>query len=275
MSRFVDTHSHGIYAVDDGIQDREGMLRFLRIAYDHQTKILFMTPHILNGGKYQAPLSLLKTRMAEIHSLIMQHQLILDVRLGSEVYLDEAGLDMIIAGSHIPYENTNYVLVEAVPPYRYDLVDQAIKVLHRQGQTMIIAHPERYFRDTKTCLHKVKHWIDQGAYCSINRTSFLNNSKPWVLDNAHTLLNARCVHVIASDAHHAPGRREPRLDDIYQLIADWQGSDVADELCVRNPQRLADNQDLLPIRNSIGVVRKMLGMLRQTFHYLHVRLHKR
>jgi protein-tyrosine phosphatase len=275
MSRFVDTHSHGIYAVDDGVQDVEGMLRFLKIAYAHQTKILFMTPHILNGGKYQAPLSLLNARMAEIKSLIQQNHLMMDVRLGSEVYLDEAGLDLIIAGMQIPYENTQYVLVESVPPYRYELIDKAIYELNRQGQTMIIAHPERYFRETSTCLRVVKRWIDHGAYCSINRTSFLSSSKPWVLDNAHTLLNAGFVHLIASDAHHAPGRREPRLDDVYQLIVAWKGQAAADDLCMHNPQRLADNQILLPIRNSKGVIHKMRGMLRQTFHYLQVRLHQR
>jgi protein-tyrosine phosphatase len=266
MSRFIDTHSHGLYAVDDGVQDAEGMLRFLKIAAEHQTKLLFMTPHLINGGKYHASRALLDQRMAEVAALICDHHLDLEVRLGAEIYLDEAGLTMIRQKEHLPYSGTNYVLVESVPPYDVQLLDAALIELKKQGQRMLIAHPERYFRDTRKCLRVTRRWIEQGAYLSVNTTSFLSNSRPWVLKNALHLLNNGLVHVMASDAHHAPGRREPRLDDGYDLVAKWMGKPVADGLCSLNPQRLADNEALMSLPLPRGVWKWGLRTLRQQAH---------
>lgn len=247
MSSFVDTHSHGIYAVDDGVQDAEGTLRFLHIAVHHGTRLLFMTPHVLNGGKYHPSKALLKQRMEHIKAMIAEHHLPIEVRLGVEVYLDQAGLELIIKKGHLPYQNTRYVLVEFVPPFDQNLILDAMHELRLQNQTMIIAHPERYFTDAKVCVETAKRWVAEGAFLSVNRTSIIGVSKPQAHHNALALLEARLVHMVASDAHHAPGRREPRLDDVHERLAQWYGASVAEVLCSTNPQRLADNQPLLSV----------------------------
>ncbi len=263
MSRFIDTHSHGIYGVDDGVQDFDGTIRFLEIAVKHRTKILYMTPHYVSDGKYKVSHDDLMSRMTEIRNHVHALKLPIDIRLGSEIYLNEAGLEHLRRGNHWPYENTSYVLIESVPPYELTLIDQAIEELKKSGLKAIIAHPERYFPDVQTCLMTVKRWIGKGAYCSANRTSFLSNSKPWVQNNAFALLNAGLIHVVASDAHHAPGRREPRLDDIYELLVKWGSKDTAESLCIANPQRLAENLDLIDVKPSKNVIKKALVIHRQ------------
>ena len=250
MTSFVDTHSHGIYAVDDGVQDAEGTLRFLHIAVNHGTRLLFMTPHVLNEGKYHPSKALLKQRMDHIRALIAEHHLPIEVRLGVEVYLDEAGLRLLQAQGHLPYENTRYVLVEFTPPYDANLIRDAIHELALINQTMIIAHPERYFSDPKLCVETAKSWVQAGAFLSLNRTSLIGASKPAAHKNALALLDAGLAHIVASDAHHAPGRREPRLDDVHERLIQWVGKAAADALCSANPQRLADNQPLLSVHIS-------------------------
>jgi protein-tyrosine phosphatase len=263
MTRFVDTHSHGIYAVDDGVQDAEGTLRFLHIANEHGTRLLFLTPHVLNEGKYHPSKTLLKERMDHIRTMVEMHHLPIDVRLGVEVYLDEAGLRLIQAQGHLPYENTRYVLVEFVPPYDPQLIQDALHELSLQNQTMIIAHPERYFSDAQLCVRTARQWVDAGAFLSLNRTSLIGVSKPAVHKNALALLDAGLVHMVASDAHHAPGRREPRLDDVHERLVHWVGQNAADALCSTNPQRLADNQPLLSVHISQRPWDKTVRRLRQ------------
>ena len=250
MTSFVDTHSHGIYAVDDGVQEAEGTLRFLQIAANHGTRLIFMTPHVLNGGKYHPTKVLLRQRMDYIQNLIREHQLPIEARLGVEVYLDQAGLELIIQKGHLPYQNTKYVLVEFVPPYDQNLILEAMHELRLQNQTMIIAHPERYFTDPKLCVQTAKKWVNEGAFLSINRTSITGISKLNAHHNAIALLDAGLVHLVASDAHHAPGRREPRLDDVHGHLVHWYGQEMADALCSDNPQRLADNQPILNVNVS-------------------------
>lgn len=263
MSRFVDTHSHGICGVDDGVQDFEGTIRFLEIAVKHQTQILFMTPHFMNNGKFQTPFDVLNSRMIEIREKINELKLPIQVRLGSEIYLDEAGLELIRLGKHMTYENTRYVLIESVPPYDLELMDLAINELRELNQMAIIAHPERYFHDSQTCLSTVERWISNGAYCSVNRTSLMSNSKTWVQQNAFALLNAGMIHFVASDAHHAPGRREPRLDDVHQLLSLWTSKSIADELCRENPLRLANDQDIRRVGVPKSFLARIVGIIRQ------------
>jgi protein-tyrosine phosphatase len=263
MTSFVDTHSHGIYAVDDGVQEAEGTLRFLQIAVNHGTKIQFMTPHYLSGGKYQPSKTLLAQRMAEIRTLIAEQHLPIEVRLGVEVYLDEAGLAWIRAKKHWPYEKTRYVLVEFVPPYDQPMILDAIHELRLQNQTMIIAHPERYFTDPKLCVQTAQSWVSEGAFLSINRTSIIGTSKLHAHQNALALIDAGLAHMVASDAHHAPGRREPRLDDVHARLIHWVGQAAADALCIHNPQRLADNQPILPVTISRHPIAKLVRRFRQ------------
>jgi protein-tyrosine phosphatase len=263
MTSFIDTHSHGIYAVDDGVQEAEGTLRFLQIAVNHGTRLIFMTPHVLNGGKYHPSKALLKQRMDHINTMILEHQLPIEVRLGVEVYLDQAGLDLIIKKGHLPYQGTHYVLVEFVPPYDQNLILDAMHELRLQNQTMIIAHPERYFTDPKLCVETTQKWIAEGAYLSVNRTSIIGTTKLHAHHNAIALLDAGLVHMVASDAHHAPGRREPRLDDVHERLAYWYGQKMADALCRDNPQRLADNQPILNVSVSRLPWEKTIRRIRQ------------
>jgi protein-tyrosine phosphatase len=263
MTSLVDTHSHGIYAVDDGVQEAEGTLRFLRIAIEHGTRLQFMTPHVLNGGKYHPSNALLHERMEHIQAMITEHHLLIEVRLGMEVYLDEAGLQLIQAKKHLPYQNTRYVLVEFVPPYDKNLILDAIHELRLQNQTMIIAHPERYFTDPKLCVETAKTWVAEGAYLSINRTSIIATSKLHAHHNALALIDASLVHIVASDAHHAPGHREPRLDDVYERLTHWIGQKAAEAYCSLNPQRLADNQPILTVQITHHPMAKLVRRLRQ------------
>lgn len=263
MTSFVDTHSHGIYAVDDGVQEAEGTLRFLQIAIEHGTRLQFMTPHVLNEGKFHPSHALLRERMAYIQAMIVEHHLPIEVRLGMEVYLDEAGLRLIQAKGHLPYQNTRYVLVEFVPPYDQNLILDAIHELRLQNQTMIIAHPERYFTDPALCVSTAKTWVAEGAYLSVNRTSILSTSKLHAHQNALALIDESLVHMVASDAHHAPGRREPRLDDVYARLTEWVGPKAAEAYCSLNPQRLADNQPILTVQIAHHPVAKLVRRFRQ------------
>ena len=62
-----------------------------------------------------------------------------------------------------------------------------------------------YFENTEDAIKACKHWIKLGAYIQINRTSLLKAAHSHLRKIACALIEANCVHLIASDAHRASG----------------------------------------------------------------------
>ena len=55
-----------------------------------------------------------------------------------------------------------------------------------------------------------------------------------------------CLHLIGSDAH-SPYRRTPRLSDIYDLVSDTSGPEIADFLLQENPAAILADRPVQPV----------------------------
>ena len=244
MTKFIDTHCHGIPAVDDGVQSDESALIMLQQAVESQIRLVFMTPHVIKDGKYFPDKALLETKLKGLQKQIKDHDLPLEVKLGCEIMITEDGLKMIQDEDYWGYQDTNYVLIEFMPPLDEKLIQDALYELKRQGKRIVIAHPERYFSDPKIALKQVKTWKQEGIYFSLNKTSLFATKKASTRLVAKALLEANLIDLVATDAHHAPGRRECRLKEAHQELTRLYGLEAADRLCIHNPQLLSENKAL-------------------------------
>lgn len=245
MNKFVDTHCHGLPLVDDGVQSNESALIMLNQAVESQIRLVFMTPHVIPNGKFFPTKNLVDHKLKALKAQAKANKLPIEIKLGCEITLSADGLKFIQDKGHWPYQDTDFVLVEFIPPFDENLIQEAIYELKRQGQTMLIAHPERYFSNPKEAIARVTVWRKAGAFMQVNKTSILLDQKTSTGNVALALLEKNLIQIIATDAHHTSGRRACRLDEAYTELIRLFDQKTADCLLCENPTRLSENKPLI------------------------------
>lgn len=244
MTKFVDTHCHGIPLVDDGVQSDESALLLLTHAVESQIRLVFMTPHVIKDGKFFPSKALLEHKLKALRLAAQANNLPVELKLSCEIMITHEALAMIQDKDYWGYQDTDYVLIEFMNPIDETLIKDALYELKRQGKKVIIAHPERYFSDPKVALKTVTAWSKQGAYFQVNKTSLFSSSKASTRIVALALIEANLIQMVATDAHHAPGRRECRLLEAHEELIRLFDQPTADLLCITNPTALSENQPL-------------------------------
>jgi len=242
QNRFIDTHCHGIPQVDDGVQSDEAALILLSHAVESKIALIFMTPHIISNGKFFQSKRFLENKLESLRQQAKLNNLDIQLKLSCEIMMNEDGLKYIQDKDYWGYQDTNYVLIEFMPPFDEVLITESIYELHRQNKRPIIAHPERYFSDPKIAIESVKKWKNLGASFQVNKTSLFVSPKASTREVALALIEHNLISLIATDAHHAPGRRECRLLEAHQELIRLFDQDTADTLCINNPTQLSLNE---------------------------------
>lgn len=262
MTNFVDTHCHGIPLVDDGVQSEESALILLTHAVESQIRLIFMTPHVIKDGKFFPSKALLENKLKALRQAALENKLPIELKLSCEIMITPEALAMIQDKDYWGYQDTDYVLIEFMNPIDEKLISEALYELKRQGKKIIIAHPERYFSDPKVALKTVRAWKQAGAFFQVNKTSLFSNSKASTRLVALALIEANLIQIIATDAHHAPGRRECRLLEAHRELIHLFDQQTADLLCKTNPTLLSENEPLLETTLTNGLISRILRQLR-------------
>jgi len=262
MTSFVDTHCHGIPNVDDGVQSDDAALLMLKHAVESQIRLVFMTPHVIKEGRFYPDKALLNRKIKHLQKQIKDNDLDIQVKLGCEIMITPESLKMIQEKDYWGYQDTDYVLIEFMPPFEENLIQDALYELKRQNKRVLIAHPERYFASPKIAIERVKAWKETGAFMQVNKSSLFISKKASNRKNALALIENNLVSIMATDAHHAPGKRECRLMAAYMELRRLYGTPTAELLCSINPTLLSENKDLQTTIVSHGLFTKMIRALR-------------
>lgn len=266
MSSFIDCHNHCLPNLDDGAKSIEESLAMLRQAIASNIALIYVTPHSIPNAIYDPGLADVRSKIELIETLISDHALPIQIKYGSELRVNEHTLERIHQKDYIPFEDTDYVLLELTRENLHsNVVNDIIDELHYQQKNVLIAHPERYFIDKSDAIDHCRKWLKQGVYLQLNRTSLLKDHHPHERDIALALLNNALVHIVATDAHSAQTKRVTRLDDVYDQVCKTHGVRYADQILKDNPERLSRNEKLLrPV-----LIRK--GTISSLFAFLHNR----
>jgi len=262
MNKLIDIHCHGLPLVDDGVQSEDSALFLLKQAVESKISCIYMTPHMIKDGKFFAPRSMIDDKLKRVQDLAKDNHLPIDIKLGSEIMISESGLKYIQEEAYWGYQDSDYVLIEFMVPLDQKLISEALYELKRQGKRVIIAHPERYFKTTQEALISVTSWKKAGAFFHINRTSLLAPSSASIYKISTSLIQHNLIACVASDAHHAPGRRECRLDDVYDLLGKRFDTHTADLLCIYNPSCIASNQPMASTKVPSSLLAHLLTRLK-------------
>lgn len=241
---FIDIHSHFAWDVDDGIEDREQAKLALANAQEDGIEQIIATPHFIPGKQGAAEVEAINRRIGELKTLALSYGI--EIFWGSELFLNDAYLDMIDAGLFNTLANSGYALCEF--DVRRDIGDceEAEDMLYEfevRDMIPVIAHVERYFHKGVD-LERVRNWAEQGYVIQVNRTSFIGSHGSTAQKNAMKLLRSGLIHVVATDAHRAAGARIGKLSDAYAIVKEEVGRRNADLLFAINPQHIIANEEI-------------------------------
>jgi len=225
----VDIHSHVLPGLDDGAQTLEQSLEMLHLAAAAGTTDIVATPH----ANSEFPFHPLRIEQA-LQQLREKNTAAITLHLGCDFHLNYENLaDALHNPAKYTINHGRYLMVElpdlvALPPMR-----QALKQLLSVGILPILTHPERN-PSLQPKLHDLQSWVSDGSFLQVTAQSLLGGFGPAAKRAADSLMNARLVHFIASDAHDTI-HRPPDLSEAYKHVSTKYGPESADMLFLHNP----------------------------------------
>ena len=247
---FVDLHCHCLPSLDDGpasICESVALCRSL--AADHVETVV-ATPHQL--GRFQAHTTAAKVRRAveRLNRILADSDIDLQVVPGAEVRLDERIGQFLVEDEILTLADMNRHILLELPEDVFIDIEPLRAQLQSQGVNLVIAHPERN-RALLSHANVLWRWLDSGVALQVTAASLAGHSDSAVEQAAWALVAQGWVAVVATDAHDGTVNR-PQMTAAYEMIRAHLGRELAHLLCVENPRRVLNAQDLIPAFSAAG-----------------------
>jgi protein-tyrosine phosphatase len=210
--------------LDDGAADLDEALAICREAAADGIEAIAGTPHVRSD--FPTTADEMESALAALRAAARD---VIDVLPGGELALEELERpDEELARFGLG-GNPRYLLVET--PYFGWPLDFAslLAVLIERGFTPVLAHPERN-GDVQHRPDLIEQLVDVGALVQVTASSVDGRGGRRTRSCASKLLERRCVHLIASDAH-APAIRAVGMSSAAHAVGDaelarWLTTDV-------------------------------------------------
>ncbi|MCI6173061.1 MAG: hypothetical protein MR671_02235 [Clostridiales bacterium] len=209
MERFFDIHTHILPGMDDGCSTPEESLQVLAEEFAQGAAGLVATPHyypkepvrVFLERRAEAAHRLFEAVTAEGNAERYRGR----IHLGAEVYYSRAlaadpDLGLLCAG------RSGYLLLE-MPFQQWSghMLDDVEEMLRVRGLRIVIAHLERYLKQTDA--ESIRRLLDLDVIVQVNAGSFLD---PPSRRRMLRWLREGTVQAIGSDTHN-PNRRPPNI----------------------------------------------------------------
>jgi protein-tyrosine phosphatase len=213
----IDLHSHILPGLDDGAATLEESVEIGRAAADDGIRVVAATPHVRDD--FPTKPAAMKAALKTAREALAEAGVELEVIPGGEIALDWLGrlgvrdLRRFSLGG-----GGGYLLVET-PYFGWPMgLANALFALRRRGLVPVLAHPERN-PEVWGRPELLRDVVAAGALVQVTAASLDGRLGRRVADAAFALLEARLVHLLASDAH-APGLREAGLSAARARVGD-------------------------------------------------------
>lgn len=253
----IDIHSHILYGLDDGAQDRETSLAMLALAAETGTTDIVATPHSDSQYEYQA--TLVDERIRELNGLTGNKP---RIHRGCDFHLSIDNVQACMRDHTVfTINGLCYLMVEFAEFFVPPSTENIFRELSGLGVIPIITHPERnpVLRDSTA---RLERWIESGCLLQVTAQSLTDRFGREARDATWNWLRKGMVHVLASDAHDTV-HRPPRLDLAHAMIAEKLGAEAADLLLLSNPAAILRGEPSV----SLGASQSSGGASRKWFHF--------
>jgi protein-tyrosine phosphatase len=240
----IDIHSHILPGLDDGAMDLKMALQMAAMAESTGIHGIIATPHVIKGV-FDNNRQVILDAIDRLRLELQKSNISLNIMPGAEYHLEPDLARRLKNNELLTLNDTGrYLLVELPRTLVPDFTTEILYELQLAGVIPVIAHPERNYQLMEN--HALLEAIGGcGAVMQLTATSLTGLFGNRVQKNAWRLISEGYSCVVASDAHSLYGRR-PRLDEAYLRIRKRLGQHCAQLLCLENPRRLSEGQDLKP-----------------------------
>ncbi|MCK5599188.1 hypothetical protein KAI78_06155 [bacterium] len=241
----IDIHSHIIPGIDDGSKSLGESFKYLKTFKQLGFKGVVLTPHFYPGFFETSPEKTLKLTK-EIASYMKKYfQDSMEFFPGTEVYLSEETLDLILQKKVLTMNNNGrYILFETDFSFILPNLEEMIKVLQHNGYMLIWAHPER---NTKICENPeiLKTYIDLDVLTQMNLGSLAGQFGGRIQHTAKHLLQSDMIHFIGTDCH-CDGKRGNYIKDALEVFEDCVNPELKDIILETYPKRMLAGEIIYP-----------------------------
>jgi protein-tyrosine phosphatase len=237
----VDLHHHLLFGLDDGADTIETSVAMARLAVADGLTHVVCTPHA--SGKYSFDPAVNAVKMGELRARLASERVSLTLGSGCDFHLSYDNIqDAQSDPARFSINGLGYLLVE-VPDYGLPPgLTETFYQLQLAGLTPILTHPERN-PTLQSDVPRLIDWLRGGVLIQVTADSVTCHKGKKAAAMAHTLLERRWVHFLATDAHNTTSR-PPRMRDAHDAVAKKYGAGYAEQLCQTNPLAVFLGQQL-------------------------------
>jgi len=243
--KFTDIHCHCLPGLDDGpATTTESLAQCRRLAAEGIATVV-ATPHQL--GRFEGCNESASVREA-VHSLnesLRSSSVPLNVVPGGEVRVDERACQLLEADKILTLaDGGRYILLE-LPHGVFIDIEPLLTELASMGIQSVISHAEK-IAALATQHQVLLRWLEHSTHLQITASSLLGDFGPEVQRTAWYFLTSGWATFVATDSHDIKVRK-PRMRAAFGHISARLGKDIAHLVCIENPSRVINGQDILPV----------------------------
>jgi protein-tyrosine phosphatase len=203
------------------------------------------TPHQL--GRYEGRNEAASVRQAvrDLNESLRAAGIDLDIVPGGEVRVDERICQLLHADEILTLaDGGRYILLE-LPHEVFMDIAPLLAELASIGIQPVISHAEM-ISSLAARVPVLRRWLEYSTHLQITASSLLGAFGPEAKRAAWDLLTSGWATLVATDSHDMNFRR-PRIRAAFESIRAELGEDLARMVCIENPARVVNGQDLLRV----------------------------
>ena len=234
---FVDIHSHVIWGVDDGAEQKAETFRMLKEAAEDGIGVIICTPHMVPGVE-EFPEEAFARHFAEAEGYIRREGLPLRLARGAEILYTDNTPRMLREGRVATLAGTKYVMIEFSPTDTRNHIYDALQKVAGSGYIPVIAHMERYPAIGK--IEQVREMKSRfRAMVQINARSLTRKAPLFRRGFFDGIFKEGLVDFVATDTHAMEGRGTCMTQGM-DAVRERFGEAIADRI-IHNSQFIIHN----------------------------------
>ena len=250
---FSDIHCHCLPGIDDGPSSYEESLALCQTLVEDGINVVIATPHQL--GRYDDNTSeRIRAAVGRLNEELLKNGIVLTVEAGGDIRVDERMCRLLEEDKILTLaDGGRYVLIELPHDIFFD-IKSLLKQFSSMGIVPIVSHPERH---NYLAQHPeiIADWLGYSAQFQITAGSLLGYFGTLAQRACLQFIKSGYISYIATDSH-GTGSRKPCMTAAFERITIEFGIEIAETLCIENPQRVIRGLEVISARDVVSLVCK-------------------
>lgn len=245
LERFSDIHCHCLAGFDDGPSTIKESIELCRMLAVEGITTVVATPHQLGRFENFNEAANVREAVKILNRLLIKESIPIKIFPGGEVRVDERICKFLESDKILTLaDGGKYLLIE-LPHGIFINVEPLLIDLATIDIQPIISHAER-IASISANSNSISHWLDKKAHLQITASGLLGDFGMETQQIAWHFLSSGKATIVATDSHNTDSRK-PNMKTAFKQISDKLGEELAHLVCVENPLRIINGEDILPI----------------------------